>query len=172
MVVILAFTVAIVLPTGMCTFNPGKPEAGPVQEADPAAFLDMEARATGFPVLLPSTPEGWTPNSARRKNMDNSPAPTIGYVTADMGFLQLVQTGLEATKAVDAYDGNRRELEETRTVDGVEVQVYTSKDADIRDLWVFETPVNTALISGVAEATEFETLVAATLKADVVDTNN
>nr|WP_284523066.1 DUF4245 domain-containing protein [Corynebacterium aquatimens] len=39
--------------TGLCTYNPGRPEQGPVQEVDARTFLSLESRAVGFPCATP-----------------------------------------------------------------------------------------------------------------------
>ncbi len=67
--------------TGMCTFNPGAPESGPVKEVDAKTFTEMEARGMNFPVRYPEMGEGWMTNSARRAMVSGEPAPVVGWVT-------------------------------------------------------------------------------------------
>ena len=52
MVLIVVIMLVAVGATGLCTFNPGKPEQGPVQEVDARTFLDMEARSVNFLSLI------------------------------------------------------------------------------------------------------------------------
>lgn len=169
MIVIVAMTIAVVLPTGLCTFNPGAPEAGPVHEVDERAFLSMEARAVDFPVVIPEVPEGWTPNSARRTSLGQDTAPTTGYVTDQTSYLQLIQTDLDAEEAVRAMDADPRQVTATQNVDGVEVHVYTSEENDVRDVWAFTDGGVTYLLSGVAGDEEYAELISAVLDATPVD---
>lgn len=165
MVLIVVIMLVAVGATGLCTFNPGKPEQGPVQEVDAATFLDLEARAVDFPVVYPQAPEGWVTNSARRSMIAQAPAPVVGWVTADGGFLQLTQTGAPLDDAVRQADSHPRELERTETVDGTEVQIYTSDAADVRDLWATDAGEARLLVTGAGTDEEFHTLISAALKA-------
>lgn len=165
MVLIVVIMLVAVGATGLCTFNPGKPEQGPVQEVDAATFLDLEARAVDFPVVYPQAPEGWVTNSARRSMIAQAPAPVVGWVTADGGFLQLTQTGAPLDDAVRQADSHPRELERTETVDGTEVQIYTSDAADVRDLWAIDAGEARLLVTGAGTDEEFHTLISAALKA-------
>ena len=168
MIVIVILTVAIVLPTGLCTFNPGQPEAGLIQEVDEEAFLGMEARAFDFAVVHPEVPEGWTPNSARRTSVNGESAPVVGYVTKDDGYLQLTQTGIALDDAVAGVDGYLRHLEDTVTINDVEVEKYTSDEEDVRDLWAFTHEGTTMLISGVAAGESFEALTTSVTNAQPI----
>lgn len=165
MVLIVVIMLVAVGATGLCTFNPGKPEQGPVQEVDAATFLDLESRAVDFPVVYPQTPEGWVTNSARRSMIAQTPAPVVGWVTADGGFLQLTQTGAPLADAVQQADSRPRELARTEHIDGTEVQVYTSDSADVRDLWAVDAGEARFLVTGAGTAEEFRALIAAALKA-------
>lgn len=164
MVVIVILTVAIVLPTGLCTFNPGEPEAGLIQEVDEKAFLEMESQAFDFSIVHPQVPEGWTPNSARRVAIGGESSPVVGYVTDDDGYLQLTQTDVAVDDAVSGIDGYLRHLEGTKDVAGTEVGIYTADEGDVRDLWVFTHAGTTMLISGVATEDAFEALTASVLQ--------
>ena len=43
--VVMFLAVAVTIGfTGLCSFNPGKPENGPVHEVDAAPFVNVEAR--------------------------------------------------------------------------------------------------------------------------------
>lgn len=165
MVLIVVIMVVAVGATGLCTFNPGKPEQGPVQEVDAATFLDMEARAVDFPVVYPQAPEGWVTNSARRSMIAQQPAPVVGWVTADGGFLQLTQTGASLDDAARQADTKPRDLDRTEELAGNEVQIYTSEAADVRDLWVVDAGQSRLVLTGAGTDEEFRTLIAAALDA-------
>lgn len=168
MAIIVAMAIAVVLPTGLCTFNPGAPESGPVHEVDEEAFLSMEARAADFPVVIPKVPEGWTPNSARRTSLGTAGAPTTGYVTDRTSYLQLIQTDMPVAEAVTALDADPRSLERTEEVAGTSVDVYTSSEDGVRDVWAFAHDGVTYLITGVAEDDEYATLIEAVVAAEPV----
>ncbi|AWB82211.1 DUF4245 domain-containing protein [Corynebacterium yudongzhengii] len=169
MAVIVVLTVAIILPTGLCTFNPGAPESGPVHEVDERTFLSLEAGAADYDLVIPTVPADWTANSARRTSIGQTPAPVVGYVTGENGFLQLVQTDLPEEEAVDGIDGELRSLDRTEDIRGVEVSVHTSENEDVRDLWSFTEGGVTYLINGVAADDEFATLIEATLDGEPVE---
>ncbi|WP_082121256.1 DUF4245 domain-containing protein [Corynebacterium uterequi] len=163
MVIIVVLMVAVVLPTGLCSFEPGAPEGGPVVKVDEETFLAMEAQALSYPVVIPAVPEGWTANSARRSAVGQTPAPVVGYLTDDGGYLQLTQTSVPLDEAVSAYDGELRSPAGTVDVAGTTVTHYTSDYRGVRDLWAFETKGATNLISGVATEDAVRQLVDATL---------
>ena len=149
--------------TGLCSFNPGAPEQGPVQEVDAETFLDLESRAVDFPVRYPAMPEGWITNSARRSMLAGQPAPVVGWVTPDRGFIQLTQTGLDAEAAIENADSKPRTLDRTVDVDGHPVEVFTSEEQDVRDLWVVDAGDARFVLTGAGEDREFEELIATAL---------
>ena len=149
--------------TGLCSFNPGAPEQGPVQEVDAETFLDLESRAVDFPVRYPAMPEGWITNSARRSMLAGQPAPVVGWVTPDRGFIQLTQTGLDAEAAIENADSKPRTLDRTVDVDGHPVEVFTSGEQDVRDLWVVDAGDARFVLTGAGEDREFEELIATAL---------
>lgn len=166
MTVIVVIMIAVVLPSGLCTYSPGTPENGPVIEVDEVAFLDLEAGSMAFPLVVPDVPEDWTANSARRSAMGQQPAPVVGYVTAQEGYLQLTQTDVPLEDAVRDFDADPRQLDRTENIGGVEVGVYTSEESDVRDVWAFESDGTTKVLSGAAPAEEFEQLVEAALSGE------
>lgn len=157
--------------TGMCTYNPGAPEQGQVPEVDAGTFISMEARGMDFAVREPATPEGWTTNSARRSIVAGAPAPVIGYVTTDGGYIQLTQTGATPADAVEDYDGRWRDLEESYQVNGTEVGLYTSAEREVRDLRVVDLQDARVLLSGAATDEEFNELIVATIQAQPLPGN-
>ena len=93
-IVIVLLMIGAVGFTGMCSFSPGRPENGPVKEVDGATFMGMEARAAQFPVRFPQMPEGWVNNSARRTTIGEAPAPVVGWVTPQEGYVPVSYTHL------------------------------------------------------------------------------
>lgn len=167
-VLIVVLMVVAVGATGLCTFNPGAPEQGPVQEVDAKTFLDLESRAVEFPVRYPEMPEGWITNSARRSMLGGQPAPVVGWVTPDRGFIQLTQTGVDAEVAAEAADAKPRSLDRTVDVDGHAADVYVSEDADVRDLWVVDAGDARFVLTGAGEDREFEELIATALATEPI----
>lgn len=168
-VLIVVLMLVAVGATGLCSFNPGAPEQGPVQEVDAEAFLDLEARAVDFPVRYPQMPEEWTTNSARRTMVAGQPAPVIGWVTPNRGYLQLTQTGADKDTALAETDSDNRMLERTTRIDDTDAEVYTSDDRDVRDLWVVDAGDARFLVTGAGSEEEFQELISAALKATPVD---
>ena len=162
-VLIVVLMLVAVGATGLCSFNPGAPEQGPVQEVDAETFLDLESRAVDFPVRYPEMPEGWITNSARRSMLAGQPAPVVGWVTPDRGFIQLTQTGLDAEAAIENADSKPRTLDRTVDVDGHPVEVFTSEEQDVRDLWVVDAGDARFVLTGAGEDREFEELIATAL---------
>lgn len=162
---IVVLMVVSVGATGLCTYEPGAPEGGPVREVDAHTFMGMEARATNFPVRMPDNPEGWVTNSARRGQINQTPAPIVGWVTADRGFIQLTQTEQPADDAVRGIDPHPRELDRTETIAGQEVAIYHSDEDDVRDLWVVDMGDARLLFTGAGSEAEFETLIDATVNS-------
>ena len=162
-VLIVVLMLVAVGATGLCSFNPGAPEQGPVQEVDAETFLDLESRAVDFPVRYPAMPEGWITNSARRSMLAGQPAPVVGWVTPDRGFIQLTQTGLDAEAAIENADSKPRTLDRTVDVDGHPVEVFTSEEQDVRDLWVVDAGDARFVLTGAGEDREFEELIATAL---------
>lgn len=164
-VLIVVLMLVAVGATGLCSFNPGAPEQGPVQEVDAKTFLELESRAVDFPVRYPEMPDGWTTNSARRSMIGGQPAPVVGWVTPNTGYIQLTQTGEAADTARAEVDDKVRTLARTVPVDGTEAQVYSSDDKDVRDLWVVDASDERLLLTGAGDDSEFEELIAAALAA-------
>ncbi len=166
-IVIVLLMVGAVGFTGMCSFSPGRPENGPVQEVDGATFMGMEARAVNFPVRFPQMPEGWVNNSARRSTIGESPAPVVGWVTPQEGYVQLTQTDADVDTAVERVDSAPREKTGTQLIDDShEATVYSSPEADIRDLWVVDLGDVRLLVKGEAGEDEFRELLAAAIETE------
>ncbi|MCP1387756.1 DUF4245 domain-containing protein [Corynebacterium sp. TA-R-1] len=155
--------------TGLCTYNPGRPEQGPVQEVDARTFLSLESRAVNFPVRYPDMPEGWVTNSARRTMIGGQPAPIVGWISPDGGYLQLTQTGADLDEAIAGQDNHPRPNERTETVAGSEVRVLHSDEQGVRDLWALDGGDVRLVLTGAGTDEEFRELIAAVLAAQPID---
>lgn len=165
LLVVVGLMIPTVAFTGMCSFNPGAPENGPVQEVDAQQVLSMEAKAMNFPVRLPETPEGWTTNSARRTTVNRQPATVVGWVTKEGAYLQLTQTDQPLDKAVQDVDEHGRTQQEDVVVDGTRFERYTSEERNARDVWAADLGDVRLVFSGTAGEAEFEQIARNTLKA-------
>lgn len=116
-----------------------------------------------FPVRYPEMPEGWVTNSARRSMLGGQPAPTVGWITPDRGFIQLTQTGVDAEEAAKGADEKPRTLDRSEEIDGRSVEIYTSEEKDVRDLWVVDAGDARLVLTGAGEASEFEELISTAL---------
>ena len=158
---LLVVAAIFVAPTGMCSFHPGAPEHGPVQDVDAASFLKMEAHQSKFPLRLPATPEGWVPNSARRTSVTDRPAPSVGWVTKGEGYLQLIQTDVPLDKLKNFPDDPNRKPGERKQVSGTTFETFHGD----RDLWIADLGTSRALIKGSASEGEFQQLAEALVQA-------
>ncbi|GAA4796174.1 DUF4245 domain-containing protein [Corynebacterium canis] len=153
--------------TGLCSFNPGAPENGPVRAVDARQFLDLEARAMKFPVRLPEVPEGWTANSARRTSVNQQPAPVIGWVTKDGAYLQLTQTDAPVDKAIKTIKEPSDEVDPV-TVAGQSFRHFVPTDGSGDDTWIADLGDVRFIILGTAGDQEFEQLASAAVRAQPI----
>ncbi|MDO5076424.1 DUF4245 domain-containing protein [Corynebacterium sp.] len=153
--------------TGLCSFNPGAPENGPVRAVDARQFLELEARAVKFPVRMPEVPEGWTANSARRTSVQQEPAPVIGWVTAEGAYLQLTQTGAPVDKAMKTMKEASDEADPV-SVAGQSFRHFTPADGSGDDTWVADLGDVRFVIVGTAGSQEFEELATAAIRAEPI----
>ncbi|WP_018297469.1 DUF4245 domain-containing protein [Corynebacterium lubricantis] len=157
--------------TGLCTFNPGAPENGPVQEVDAKTFTDMEARSVTYPVRYPEMPEGWVTNSARRSMIGGEPAPVIGWVTPDTGYVAMTQTSADLTEAIKAIDEDPRQNTDTVRIAGEDVQKYTSEERDVRDVWAVDLDDVRLVFTGAGTDAEFEELISTAIDTAPINTS-
>ena len=153
--------------TGLCSFNPGKPENGPVREVDSSTFLKMEANRVSYPVVSPEVPEGWTPNSNRAGNINGEQSTVLGYVTPVGAFLQITQTAVAADKL--PADGKARTENGVADVDGNQWKKYEPVDDNDRPVWVGTIGKTSVMLEGTAPEAEFEELARAAQKAKPID---
>lgn len=155
---------AVVGATGLCTINPESSQQA-VQEVDAQTFLEMEARVGDTAVRSPQMPQGWKPNAARRASVAGENAPRVSWVTDSQGYVESTQTSVSVADAIKGYDSKYRPDTTTRQVDGVDVEVASSEDKDVRRLWVVDLGDERVIISGAADDGDFETAVRAFLRA-------
>lgn len=152
--------------TGLCSFNPGEPESGPVREVDSGAFLQMEAQRVPYPLRAPETPEGWTPNSTRAGQAAGHPTTILGFVTANGDYVHALQTDAPAEDL--PADGKARISAGTVDVDGVTWEVREGNEANVRRTWVADLGDVRVLLEGSASDDEYRALAEAMQKAPTV----
>ncbi|KXI19670.1 hypothetical protein HMPREF3227_00289 [Corynebacterium sp. CMW7794] len=163
--VVVIMMLVVVGATGLCTVNPEETNYARENPVDAQSFLDLESRTTETALRLPQVPEGWTPNSARRSSVAGETAAIVGWVTAEEGFIQAAQTAVPLDDALKNYDGAYRADRSSRTVDGTDVQVFASEDADVRPLWGFDLGDERVILTGSASDDDYEALVRAFVAA-------
>lgn len=168
--VIVVGMFAVVGGTGLCTINPETSDLSAVREVDGEAFLELEARAAqGSAIRIPDVPEDWKANSARRASVANQPSSVVGWVTPQEGYLASWQTQASLDDAVEGFDEHFREESETIDIDGQTVEVYSTAERNVRDVWAMDLEDQRVLLSGTASDEEFTELVRAFLAVDPVD---
>lgn len=153
--------------TGLCSFNPGEPENGPVREVDADAFLQMESARLPFPVRAPESPEGWRPNSTRAGSAAGHPTSILGFVTANGDYVHAMQTDAPAGDL--PADGKARISAGTVDVDGVTWEVREGTEPNVRRTWVADLGDARVLLEGSANDDEYRTLAKAMQDAKIVE---
>lgn len=164
MVIAMVLTVGF---TGLCSFNPGRPENGPVQEVDAAAFLKMENRRVPFAVIQPNVPEGWISNSTRAGVAAERQSTIVGYVTPEGAFLQATQTDAAVGKL--PADGKARTKGDKVDVEGVSWQVFEPVDDGTRRIWLAEVHGISVMLEGSAGDAEYRALAVAMQRGTVLE---
>lgn len=164
MVVMMVLTVGF---TGLCSFNPGRPENGPVQEVDAGAFLQMESRRVPFAVIQPKVPEGWVSNSTRAGMAAERQSTIVGYVTPEGAFLQVTQTDADVAKL--PADGKARTKGEIVDVEGTSWQVFNPVEGGIRRVWVATVHDVSVMLEGSAGDAEYRALALAVQQGTVLE---
>lgn len=172
MMLSLTVTVALMLlvvgATGLCTINPENSQRAAVRDVDAQSFLELEARASDAAIREPQLPEGWQSNSARRASVAGTPASVVGWITPSEGFVEAWQTIAPADAALNQFDDNFRDQQETRTLDGTEVTVKTSSDRGVRDIWVADLGDARVIVTGSSSDEDFATLMQAFIDAEPI----
>jgi hypothetical protein len=126
---------------GMCSFAPTGPKSGTTPSYDAAAALRSDAETLGFPIRLPTLPQGWRSNSGARNGLEagrTDPATgqpvlakvsTVGYLTPKGMYVSLTQSNADEDKLVrsihpDVYPTG------TQDVAGQKWIVYEGGSAD------------------------------------------
>nr|WP_255549558.1 DUF4245 domain-containing protein [Corynebacterium sp. TAE3-ERU12] len=164
--VMAVLMVVFVGTTGLCSYHPGRPENGPVQEVDADAFVQMEASRVPYPVVLPDVPEGWVPNSARASVVAEHQATIIGFVTTEGDYIQLLQTDAPIDGLPSGTDA--RIASGTVNAGGAEWTISEGVDDNVRRTWTTDAGKVRYEIQGSANDDEYRTLAEATLGADPV----
>lgn len=168
--VVMAIAMAVTIGfTGLCSFNPGKPENGPVHEVDAQSFLNMESNRVDYPVRMPEVPKGWTSNSTRAGTAAGSQTTIVGFVTASGTFVQVTQTDAPADKL--PADGKERLRDGAVDVDGTKWTKFQPTDDNDRRVWVGDLGEVRAMIEGTANDEEFTQLASGLQNAKPIDAN-
>lgn len=167
---IIAVMIVSVAFTGMCSYGKDSPENAPVVTVDARTFFDLEARAMNFPVRLPDVPQDWVANSVRRGAIAGQPAPIVGWVIGKNGYLQLTQTNVPVTEAIENIDEHVREKTNSYEVAGHTVEVFSGTDHDTRDLRVVDLSDVRLIVTGAATDEQFNDLLTRTINTAPIAT--
>lgn len=149
--------------TGLCSVDPGTPEAkGPVNEVDAQSALQIEAKALNFPIRYPDMPEGWVPNSQRRANIGQEISVITGWVIDGDKYISLTQTPAEVKKATQPDDEFREEVR-TENIAGKDWAVFEGDD--VRPIWVADLGDVRLVLEGMATDDLMRQAAEATVKA-------
>lgn len=159
----------VIYPTGLCTFNPGAPENGPIPKADVPAYLQMESGRLPFEIRDVDIPEGWTANSTRATVVDGHQSSIIGFVTDNGTFVQLMQT--DAPLDALPNDGEPRTEGESVDTDGVTWKVEEGVDEGVRTTWAADAGDIRFEIQGSASPDDYRILAERAVEAPVYEAN-
>ena len=168
---------------GMCSFQTGSSNQGPVPSYDAAGALRADAQTLGFPIRLPHLPPGWRPKSGGRGGIEaGRPDPadpakgrrvhaatsTVGYISPAGMYLSLTQSNADEEKLVGSIHSS---AVPTGAVDvsGTNWVVYRGagdRGAAAEPIWTTSlagpTGTATLAITGSGSTDEFRTLASAT----------
>lgn len=150
--------------TGLCSFNPGRPEQGTIPRADVQSFLKQENQRAPYPVVEPRLPEGWTANSARAGMIGPHQTSIIGYVTPEDSYVQVLQTDAPADMLPDPDQAPRVDAG-TMEAGGVTWQVSEGTEPNVRRTWVADLGDVRVEIQGSASDEMYRTLAEAVVEA-------
>lgn len=157
----------VIFPTGLCTFNPGAPENGPIPEADVPTYLQMESSRLPFEIRDVDIPEGWTANSTRATVVDGHQSSIIGFVTDNGTFVQLLQT--DAPLDALPNDGEPRTQGDPVETNGVTWNVDEGVDDGVRTTWVADDGDIRFEIKGSASPDDYRILAERAVDAPVYE---
>lgn len=146
--------------TGMCSFNPGRPDAtGPVNRVDAETVLKLDSRGLALPLRLPQMPDNWIPNSARRVTVGKEPSSLVGWVIDRSAYISLTQTKAPLKAAKKPDDEVRTEVG-TEEVSGVTWHKLHG-DGNVRPIWVADIGSHRAIIKAMASEDNVRALASA-----------
>lgn len=168
--IIVVIMVLLVGFTGMCSYNRGEPENGPVREVDAQEFYELEAKTATFPLRDPGNAPGWIPNSARRVDIGGNTSPTVGWVIDDDYYVQLSQTVASVAEIAEFYEREAdREYEISGDFGTRTVIVYPAQADDDRDYYVLDDADVRLVASGAAQQEHYTDVFTRTLEAPVLN---
>jgi hypothetical protein len=160
---------------GMCSFQLGGPNRGPVPSYDAASALRADAETLGFPVRLPRLPSGWQSNSGSRGGIENGridPATgrqlnaatsTVGYISPTGMYLSLTQSNAAEDKLVASI---HPAMHPTGVVDIDDTKWIVYEGESSEPVWTtrLDSPFGSTqiAITGAGSTDQFRTLAAAT----------
>lgn len=161
----MAIAFAVILPTGLLTWSPGRPDQGQVvTPVDVDTILNYDARGLDFPIRNPQMPEGWEANSARRQMITGEMASRVGWVIKGKQYMAVVQTSASAEDVARGVDSKVRNNTGSKETQGTTWAVYQGEDADT--LWVTDLGDVRIGLVGTTGDTEFFEAADAILKAE------
>jgi len=165
---------------GMCSFQPGGTNQGPVPSYDAAGALRADAQALGFPIRLPRLPEGWRSNSGSRGGIENgrtdpstgqrlnAATSTVGYISPTGMYLSLTQSNADEDTLVGSIHPSMYPTGAI-AIDGTKWVVYEGGGqtaAAVEPVWTtrLDSPAGSThiAITGAGSTDQFRTLAAAT----------
>ncbi len=165
---------------GMCSFAPTGPKSGKVPTYDVVGALTSDAETLGFPIRMPTLPQGWQSNSGRRAGLDagrtdpktgkaeRALVSTVGYLTPTGMYVSLTQSNADEDKLVGSINAGMYPTG-AQDVAGTKWIVYDGANADGDDaepVWTtrLSSPGGSTqiAITGAGSPEEFRTLATAT----------
>lgn len=126
-----------------------------VTVVDPGPAI-AQADEAGLDVVAPGDlPAGWRPVSAVAREDAGGVTLRLGYITGSGGFLQLVQSNIDAGQLLRREVGSSRP-DGTRTIGGTPWQVYPGRKGE--QALVRIDKERTVLVLGTAPASEMRAL--------------
>lgn len=147
---------------GSCSFRPNGPSMGQIPQYNAELAVGSQARQVGFPLRLPTTPEGWTTNSGGTEqvaNTDGGVAVNVGYITDRTVYLRLSQSNLPADALLALSTDGARDVTGEEVTGDITWAVFSGKGADT--VWLAQLPTSSVSITSGGSAEEFMKLAQA-----------
>lgn len=169
LVVLLLSMFLVVGFTGLCSVDPGRPEAkGPVREVEAESILKMDAQALDFPIRYVEMPEGWVPNSQRRTEVGQQISVLTGWVIDEEMYISLTQTPAPLDEAKQPDEDYREQVRE-ENIDGQRWIVLEGEDT--RPVWATDLGDVRLALEGMANDDLMRTAAEAAQKAQPIERN-